>query len=197
MSLEGYEAAARGFGAPSDRKPGGARDDGGSVPPALHCDIIKVTIKNTGPRDLDVNVSYVDAGGGIQYLFQRAGDPCTFTLPAGAGEAVRYAMVRTWQGGKGGSPDTVGREHIVVTAIEQKDGIQSDLCFDQATARGVGDPRGPTRGTAGSLLKTLRDASLAPAAARGGGAVIEKDSDDAPEASAAVFSFEVTPARMP
>jgi hypothetical protein len=33
-------------------------------------------------------------------------------------------------------------------------------------------------------------------AARGGGAVIEKDSDDAPEASAAVFSFEVTPARI-
>jgi hypothetical protein len=192
LSLEGYALAARGFGAP-----GRARDGGGTVPPALHCDVIKVTIKNTGPRDLDVNVSYVDAGGGIQYLFQRAGDPCTFTLPAGAGEAVRYAMVRTWQGGKNGTPDTVGREHIVVTAIEQKDGIQSDLCFDQATARGVGDPRGPTRGTAGSLLKTLRDASLAPAATRGGGAVIEKDSDDGPQASAAVFSFEVTPARMP
>jgi hypothetical protein len=45
-------------------------------------------------------------------------------------------------------------------------------------------------------LKTLRDASLAPAATRGGGAVIEKDSDDGPQASAAVFSFEVTPARM-
>jgi hypothetical protein len=83
-----------------------------------------------------------------------------------------------------------------VTAIEQKDGIQSDLCFDQATARGVSDaPRGPTKGAAGSLLKTLRDASLAPSATRGGGAMIEKDSDDAPEASAAVFSFEVTPAR--
>jgi len=186
----------RGFGAPRDRKLG--RDDGGGVPPALHCDVVKVTIKNTGPRDLDVNVSYVDAGGGIQYLFQRVGDPCTFTLPAGAGEAVRYAVVRTWQGGKNGVPDTVGREHIVVTAVEQKDAIQADLCFDQATARGLGEAqRGPTRGTAGSLLKTLREASLAPAATRGGGAVIEKDSDDAPEASAAVFSFEVTPARIP
>ncbi len=197
LSLEGYESAARGFGAPQGRKLGRGRDDSGNVPPMLHCDVIKLTIKNTGPRDLDVNVSYVDAGGGIQYLFQRAGDPCTFTLPAAAGEAVRYAMVRAWQGGKGGSPDTVGREHIVVTAIEQKDGIQSDLCFDQATARGVGEgPRGPTRGTAGSLLRTLRDASLAPAATRGGGVVIETDSDDAPEASAAVFSFEVTPARI-
>jgi len=196
LSLEGYELAARGFGAPHDRKLG--RDDGGDVPPALHCDVVKVTIKNTGPRDLDVNVSYVDAGGGIQYLFQRVGDPCTFTLPAGAGEAVRYAVVRTWQGGKNGVPDTVGREHIVVTAVEQKDAIQADLCFDQATARGLGEVRrGPTRGTAGSLLKTLREASLAPAATRGGGAVIEKDSDDAPEASAAVFSFEVTPARIP
>jgi hypothetical protein len=168
-----------------------------SVPPIFHCDVIKVTIKNTGPHDLDMNVSYVDAGGGITTLNARKGDHCTFTLPAGAGEAVRYAMVRTWQGGKGGSPDTVGREHIVVTAIEQKDGIESDLCFNQETVRSVGEPqRGPTRGTAGSLLKTLRDASLAPAATRGGGAVIEKESDDAPEASAAVFSFEVTPARI-
>ena len=167
-----------------------------NIPPVFQCDVIKVTIKNTGQRDLDVNVSYVDAGGGIQYLLQRAGDPCTFTLPAGAGDAVRYAMVRTWRHDKN-EPDTVGREHIVVTAIEQKDGIQSDLCFDQATTRGVGKaPRGPTKGTAGSLLKTLRDASLAPSATRGGGAMIEKDSDDAPEASAAVFSFEVTPARI-
>jgi hypothetical protein len=43
----------------------------------------------------------------------------------------------------------------------------------------------------------LREAALAPAATRGGGAMIEKDTDDAPEASAAVFSFEVTPTRMP
>ena len=65
------------------------------------------------------------------------------------------------------------------------------------TVRGLGAARsGPTRVTAGSLLKALREASLAPAATRGGGAVIEKDSDDAPEASAAVFSFEVTPARI-
>ena len=188
LSLEGYEPAARGFGAPGQKAEG--------VPPALHCDIIKVTVKNTGPRDLDVNVSYVDAGGGIQYLIQRAGDACTFTLPSGSGEAVRHAMVRTWQGGKAGTPDTIGREHIVVTAVEQKDGIQSDLCFDQATTRNIGEKPGPTRGTAGSLLRTLRAASLAPAATRGGGAVIEKDSDDAPEASAAVFSFEVMPSRV-
>ncbi len=167
-----------------------------SVPPVFHCDVIKVTIKNTGPRALDVNVSYVDAGGGIKDIVKQWGDPCTFILPAGTGEAVRYATVRTWRRNEN-APDTVGREHIVVTAIEQKDGIQSDLCFNQETVRSVGDgQRGPTRGMAGSLLKTLREASLAPAATRGGGAMIEKDTDDAPEASAAVFSFEVTPPRI-
>jgi hypothetical protein len=168
------------------------------VSPAYHCDIIKVTIQNTGQRDLDVNVSYVDAGGSIQHLYNKKSDDCTFTLTAGEGKAVRSAMVSTWQGGKGGSPDTVGREHIVVTAIEQKDKIQSDLCFDQGATRGVGEgQRGPTSGTAGSLLKTLRAAAVAPSATRGGGAMIEKDSNDAPESSAAVFSFEVTPSRMP
>jgi len=167
-----------------------------AVPAIFHCDVIKVRIVNTSPHDLDVNVSYVDAGGGIQHIDQHSGDPCTFTIPAGDGEAVRYAIVRAWIS-KTNTPDTVGREHIVVTAIEQKDGIQSDLCFDQATTRDVGEPRGPKRGAAGSLLRTLREASLAPAATRGGGAAIEKDSDDAPEASAAVFSFEVTPTRTP
>ncbi len=165
---------------------------------AYHCDMIKVTIQNTGQRALDVNVSYIDAGGGIQHLFNKPGDDCTFTLPAGEGKAFRSAMVSTWQGGKGGSPDTIGREHIVVTAVEQKDRIQSEICFDQAAVRGVGEGKGgPSSGTAGSLLKALRNAALAPATTRGlGGAVIEKDSDDAPEASAAVFSFEVTPSRV-
>ena len=109
-----------------------------SAPPVFHCDVIKVTIKNIGPRDLDVNVSYVDAGGGIKDIVKQWGDPCTFILPAGAGEAVRYATVRTWRRDTN-EPDTVGREHIVVTAVEQKDGIPSDLCFNQETVRrGVG-----------------------------------------------------------
>jgi len=132
----------------------------------------------------------VDAGGAIVSL----SNPCVFTLPAKSSPAVFFARTSNWKGGKNGSPDTVGLEHIVVTALEQKNGIQSnDLCFDQAVSRGIDNPA--VTGTARSFLKTLKDAALAPAGTRG--VQIQKAAeDDTQEASAVVFSLEVTPARI-
>jgi hypothetical protein len=177
FSLENYERAS-----PFEDK---------SIPSMLHCDAIRVKVENAGTRDLDLNVSYVEAGGRIISLT----DPCVLPLPARSPPAFFTANTSNWKGGKGGSPDTVGLEHIVVTALEEKNGIQStDLCFDQGVPRGMDNPS--VTGTARSFLKTLKDAAIAPAGTRG--VQIQKAAeDDTQEASAAVFSFEVTPARIP
>jgi hypothetical protein len=165
--------------------------EGKNIPSMLHCDAIRVKVENVGPHDLDVNVSYVEAGGAIISLSR----PCVLPLPARSPAAVFFANTSNWKGGKGGSPDTVGLEHIVVTALEEKNGIQSnDLCFDQGVSRGITNPA--VTGTARSFLNTLKDAALAPAGTRG--VQIQKvPEDDTLEASAAVFSFEVTPAQIP
>ena len=115
-------------------------------------------------------------------------------MPAKSSPAVFFARTSNWKGGKNGSPDTVGLEHIVVTALEQKDGIQSnDLCFDQSVPRGINNSS--ATGTARSFLQTPKDAALAPAGTRG--VQIQKAAeDDTQKASAVVFSLDVTPARI-
>ncbi|HEY4863639.1 MAG TPA: hypothetical protein VIH65_05945, partial [Xanthobacteraceae bacterium] len=176
FSLEGYERVS-------------SLEDK-NIPSMSHCDAIRLKVENVGTRDLDLNVSYVDAGGAIVSL----SNPCVFTLPAKSSPAVFFARTSNWKGGKNGSPDTVGLEHIVVTALEQKDGIQSnDLCFDQGVPRGINNSS--ATGTARSFLQTLKDAALAPAGTRG--VQIQKAAeDDTQKASAVVFSLEVTPARI-
>jgi len=163
-----------------------------TVPSLQHCDAIRVKVENVSARDFDINVSYIDAAGTIVSLT----DPCVVTLPARSPAWTFPAKVSNWRGGKTGAPDTVGREHIVVTALEQKDGIQSsDLCFNQVVTRGIKANNPPVPGAARSFLNTLKDAALAPAATRG--IVIQKEPDETQEASATVFSFEIMPARLP
>ena len=132
--------------------------------PVFHCDLVKITMRNNGPRDVDVNISYIDAASGIKNL----GLECTVTIPAGGPPLVRSLWITTWDT-KANAPDSVGREHIVVTAVERQGQSQADLCFIQEAVRGVdrGRRRGKVPGKAGWLLGALEQAALASSGTRG------------------------------
>src|SRR5262249_29867105 len=86
-----------------------------------HCDLVKITVRNIGSRDVDVNLSYIDAASGINPL----GQQCVVTVPPGT-SLTRSIWVTTWNT-KQNTPDSVGREHVVITAVEQTDGTQANL----------------------------------------------------------------------
>src|SRR4029077_12964170 len=143
--------------------------------PVFHCDLVRLTVKNNGPRDVDVNVSYIDAASGIKNL----GQECTVTIPAGSQPLIRSLWITTWDR-KANAPDSMGREHIVVTAVERRGQSQADLCFIQEAVRGVdrGQRRGTVSGKAGWLLGALEQAALASSGTRG---AVSLDHDDEPD----------------
>ena len=82
---------------------------------------------------------------------------------------MRQLWVTTWDRQKN-APDSVGREHVVITAVERKGVSQTNLCFIQEAVRGE-DVR--TRGgnimpgNAGWLMSALSDAAVASSGTRG------------------------------
>jgi hypothetical protein len=160
---------------------------------AFHCDLLKVFVLNTGQRDVDVNVSYVDSGSGITNF----GRDCTITLPPG-GRLERSLWTTTWNQ-RLNQPDSIGREHIVVTAIERKGPIQANLCFIQEAVRGrdSGQARNGAPGKAGWLLGALEQAALADTTTRGAYVPPEEDAPDAARAGMYLITLQVTPPVTP
>jgi hypothetical protein len=158
--------------------------------PVFHCDLVRVVVQNNGQRDVDVNVSYIDAASGIKPL----GPDCTVTLPPGASPLVRQLWITTWDK-RAQAPDTIGREHVVITAVERRDASQADLCFIQDAVGGLsrGSRRASLPGRAGWLLGALEEAALASSNTR---AVQQLDQDDVPNAARAgmyLVTLQVTP----
>jgi hypothetical protein len=167
----------------------------GAAQTVFHCDLVRITLQNNGPRDVDVNVSYIDAGSGIKNLLGR---DCTVTLPARSSPLVRSLWITTWDR-RANAPDSIGREHIVVTAVERREQSQADLCFIQEAVRGVdrGQRRGTVAGKAGWLFAALEQAALASSGTRG---VQQADADDTPESLRAgmfLVTLQVTPTVTP
>lgn len=163
--------------------------------PVFHCDLIRISVQNTGRRDVDVNLSYIGATSGITPL----GAECQATVPPG-GRLNRSFWVRTWDKQKH-VPDSIGLEHVVITAVEQKDGIQSNLCFIQDAVRGIregtrGTPE-PRPGRAGWLLGALREAALAPSGTRGVEIAEEENAPDPAGAAMYLINLQVTPPDSP
>ncbi len=132
--------------------------------PVFHCDLVRITVRNTGPRDVDLNLSYIDAASGITKL----GADCTVTVPPG-GQLVRSLWITTWDRQKN-APDSIGREHVVITAVERLGVSQTDLCFVQDAVRGVDiTKRGGNimPGNAGWLMSALSEAAVASSGTRG------------------------------
>jgi hypothetical protein len=162
--------------------------------PVFHCDLVRLTVKNNGPRDVDVNVSYIDAASGIKYL----GQECTTMIPAGGAPLVRSLWITTWDR-RVNAPDSVGREHVVVTAVERQGQSQADLCFIQEAVRGVdrGRRRGKVPGKAGWLLGALEQAALASSGTRGAVSLDHDDGPDEPRAGMYLLTLQVTPTLSP
>jgi hypothetical protein len=162
--------------------------------PVFHCDLVRITLKNNGPRDVDVNVSYIDAASGIKNL----GRECTVTIPAGGQPLIRSLWITTWDR-KANAPDSIGREHIVVTAVERRGQSQADLCFIQEAVRGVerGQRRGTVPGKAGWLLGALEQAALASSGTRGAVSLDRDDEPDEPRAGMYLLTLQVTPTLPP
>jgi hypothetical protein len=163
--------------------------------PVFHCDLVRITVRNNGNRDVDLNLSYIDARAGINKL----GQDCTVTVPPG-GRLVRSLWITTWDRQKN-APDSVGREHVVITAVERKGVSQTNLCFIQEAVRGGADAR--TRGgnmlpgNAGWLMSALSDAAVASSGTRGVQVPEEDDAPDAPRAGMYLVTLQVTPSPLP
>ena len=158
--------------------------------PVFHCDLVRITVRNTGARDVDLNLSYIDARSGITKI----GQDCTVTVPPG-GQLVRSLWVTTWDRQKN-APDSVGREHVVITAVERKGHSQTDLCFIQEAVRGadVGARGGNIMpGNAGWLTRALNDAAVASSGTRGVQVPEEDDAPDAAHAGMYLVTLQVTP----
>ena len=162
--------------------------------PVYDCDLVRITIRNTGNRDVDLNISYIDARAGITKL----GQDCTVTVPPG-GQLRRSLWVTTWDRQKN-APDSVGREHVVITAVERKGVSQTNLCFIQEAVRG--GPDAGTRGgnvmpgNAGWLMTALNDAAVASSGTRGVQVPEEDDAPDAPRAGMYLVTLQVTPSPL-
>ncbi len=175
----------------SDRELKGRPFDLKLPEPVYHCDLVRITVRNTGSRDVDINISYIDARAGIEKL----GQDCTVTVPPG-GQLVRPLWITTWDR-KRNAPDSVGREHVVITAVERKGVSQTNLCFIQEAVRGGPELR--TRGgnvlpgNAGWLMSALNDAAVASSGTRGVQVPEEDDAPDAPRAGMFLVTLQVTP----
>jgi hypothetical protein len=93
----------------------------------------------------------------------------------------------------------IGREHIVVTAVERRGQSQADLCFIQEAVRGVdrGQRRGTVPGKAGWLLGALEQAALASSGTRGVVSLDHDDGPDEPRAGMYLLTLQVTPTLPP
>jgi len=135
-----------------------------SVPAAVgHCDMFTVSLQNSGGRDLDVGVFYLDARAGIALVDERmSNNGCVVTLPAAMAEPMRLPtrQFAVWDRGR---PQTLGLQRLLVFAFPRTGSTPPSLCHlrapsIEAATRSAGAPRG--------LARLLRDAALADGVAK-------------------------------
>src|SRR5262249_48955239 len=139
-----------------------------AVPSAVgHCDMFTISLKNTGDREMDVAVLYLDSRAGIGLVDDRmANNGCVVTLPAAMAEPRRRPARRfaSWGAGK---PLALGMQRILVFAIPRSGTNPPSLCHlrepsIEAATRIATRSAAPPRG----FIRLLREAGLADGSAR-------------------------------
>lgn len=139
-----------------------------AVPVAAgHCDTFGVTLRNTGEKDVDVGVFYLDSRAGVDLVDDRmANNGCVVTLPSAMAEPMRLPprQFAIWEDGK---PLALGMQRILVFAMPRIGSSPPSLCHlrepsIEAAARTATRSAAPARGFA----RLLSQAGLADGSAR-------------------------------
>ncbi len=157
-------------------KPRGAETLTPAVPVAAgHCDMFGVSLKNTGDRNVDVGVFYLDSRAGIEMVDDRmANNGCVVTLPSAMTEPMRLParQFAIWDDGK---PLALGMQRILVFAIPRTATSPPSLCHlrepsIEAAARTATRSAAAAKGLARLLGQAgLADGSVRSAAPTSGG----------------------------
>jgi hypothetical protein len=139
-----------------------------AVPVAVgHCDMFALTLKNTGDRDVDAAVFYVDSRGGIGLVDDRmANNGCMVALPAAMAQPLKLPARKfaVWEDGK---PQTLGLERILVFAIPRSGGSPPSLCHLREASLEVASRSASRSGNAPrGFAKLLSQAGLADGSVR-------------------------------
>ena len=178
-------------------KPKGAETLTPAVPVAAgHCDMFGVSLKNTGDRNVDVGVFYLDSRAGIEIVDDRmANNGCVVTLPSAMTEPLRLParQFAIWDDGK---PLALGMQRILVFAIPRTGTSPPSLCHlrepsIEAAARTATRAAGPAKG----LARLLGQAGLADGSVRSAAPTSAGD-DGGPGVVVRQFAFDLRePAR--
>lgn len=169
-----------------------------AVPVAAgHCDQFAVSLKNTGDKEVDVGVFYLDSRAGIDLVDDRmANNGCIVTLPSAMAEPLRLParQFAIWEDGK---PLALGTQRILVFAIPRSGSTPPSFCHlrepsIEAAARTATRSAAPPRGFA----KLLSQAGLADGSARSAAPTSAGDDAGAP-AMVRQFAFDLQMPRRP
>ncbi len=163
---------------------------------ASHCDMFAVTLKNTGDREADVAVFYLDSRAGVALVDDRmANNGCVVTLPAAMTEPMRLParQFAIWEDGK---PLALGMQRILVFAMPRAGASPPSLCHLREESIEAAAQRSRSavgaKGLAGMLSQagladgSMRSAAPSAAAEESGGAVMVRQ-----------FTFDLREANRP
>ena len=163
---------------------------------AGHCDTFSVSLKNSGDKDVDVGVFYLDSRAGINLVDDRmANNGCVVTLPSAMAEPMRLPprQFAIWEDGK---PLALGMQRILVFAMPRSGTSPPSLChLREASLEAAA--RTATRSTvpAIGLAKLLAQAGLADGSVRSA-APTSDGGDGGPGVVVRQFTFDLRePAR--
>lgn len=169
-----------------------------AVPVAAgHCDQFSISLKNTGDKEVDVGVFYLDSRAGIDLVDDRmANNGCIVTLPSAMSEPLRLParQFAIWEDGK---PLALGIQRILVFAIPRSGSTPPSLCHlrepsleaaARTATRSAAAPRG--------FAKLLSQAGLADGSARTAAPTSAGDDSSAP-AVVRQFAFDLQMPRRP
>lgn len=157
---------------------------------AGHCDQFSISLKNTGDREVDVGVFYLDSRAGVDLVDDRmANNGCIVTLPSAMTEPMRLPsrQFAIWEDGK---PLALGMQRILVFAMPRAGSSPPSLCHLreaslEAAARTATRSAAPAKGLARLLSQAgLADGSVRSAAPTAAG-------DEGPAAVVRQFAFDL------
>lgn len=163
-----------------------------AVPVAAgHCDQFSIGLKNTGDRQVDVGVFYLDSRAGVDLVDDRmANNGCVVTLPSAMAEPLQLPprQFAIWDGNK---PLALGMQRILVFAIPRTGSSPPSLCHLreaslEAAARTATRSAAPAKG----LARLLSQAGLADGSVRSA-APTAAEEEGGPAAVVRQYTFDL------
>jgi hypothetical protein len=153
--------------------------------------MFSVSLQNSGDKDVDVGVFYLDSRAGVDLVDDRmANNGCVVTLPSAMAEPMRLPprQFAIWEGGK---PLALGMQRILVFAMPRTGTTPPSLCHLREASLEAA-VRTATRSAAASrgLARLLSEAGLADGSVRSAAPTSSGD-DAGPGVTVRQFAFDL------